>query len=1303
MNGQPDSDFCWIRIRILGPQDGDYYRVEAELDDGSWHKQRIKIGDAEEQELIRRRDQGTRSYGQYLYQLLFSNADAAAQGNIAEQTLQNAFHKAWGRAQDRKDKKLRVQLWISEECVELHRFRWERLFVSLDEKWRSLANYEQTPFSRFTRLQFGETQLNPDARPLTVLLAISSPSDLAPPRDPNAPNEPVEDAAEQSLTAIKVEEEVKNFYEAVKDIPDIEVSVMPGQTRISDELKKLLNDSPKFHLLSGNTSIKNIQNQFNHHVLHFLGHGVFERVADNPPPVAQPASQAEGEASEPAPAPVQPRAKFRRKTLLLLEKEDGTTDKISDDQIVTYLTHRGTLPRLVFLSACDTTRFDERSPSPFAGLGPKLVAAGFPAVVAMQDQVPMEMARELVEKFYSNLLREGVIDLALNRSRLFSFDPDNVLDSWTIPVLFMRTPHGRLFTANREREALRAITESLRFRPNWNYGNLLLEAAMLTGEQITPNWENLVLPAHGRVDLHKKLDALLEKDGGKEPLLIAVTGQRGTARSTALKWLVRETATESLKKSSQNQVLPIYVDLQPRVLPSGAVPSYLTLLTESLNEFWPGELTEQEMDDMLNDPERRFRFFFDNGDDLSESQRRSLLKELGNLKTKLPRHPCVVAMTRGFWRWEKTDMTHVLDVQSLTRRRIIRFLIDSIAIEKNLREERQEKLKLQSPPPESKPDSENKEPELSPAEDSLIRLRRQLEETQLFDLAGMPWMFAQLIWQSLKGDFPKSRVTVLQDLIEEKVRNLPTKRGLQARGLDTLYLMAYRMQMTSEPNLPIRDALELISSVRGNREYELEEMLETMIAKDLLALAGGDSVRFLYPAYQSYCCAQYLKIQNNPKRWEEITAGLGRISHLRRWDDTLTLLAGMVSDPKDLLEKIAYSTSLKDGEQVFLAARCLLEAQLNGKVKSAKPKSLPASKPKSKSGHKGGDEAEQVELLIIDALIWRSNSENEPRSFQRLRAVESLGRLRRIEIVRYLTRIAMEKTRINSNSKRDFEYGVIRQAAGRSLRRLLMPAKDQPNPEFTEELRRLSPELEGLIQEWIRSEPKDIRSLEARMRQSNLAEGDEKTETLNDALASMSAFALGDLRHDEAHGKLIKAFLDDATDQTIRWAITDSLSLLDPERVMQEAILPLIQDKKFDDQIKFSERREQVVHLIGQLRHPSEDARKFVEDVLNSPDAPYQQKGRAILAIGYLHPPNCEEWKTRFETVALGEKETVFGKETGKSKGGLYLRTKALQALAEIGDLKTIERLRKKRHQWPPELEKVFYGTNEEIIWRTNG
>lgn len=1241
MNGQSAADYCWIRIRIFGLDADGLYRVEAELDDGSWHKQMMKLGDEEEQELIRRRDLGTQSYGQYLYQLLFK-PKGSGDDDSDEYSLHDVYQKAWGRAQASGQKELRVQLWISEECSELHRIRWERMYVLLDKKWRSLANFEQTPFSRFTRLPIAEPQLNPDDRPLKVLLAVSNPSDLAgSDDDPDAPK----------LAEIKVEQEISNFYEAVKDIGDIEITVMPGRTGLSEELKKKLT-APKFQLIPGNTTISQIQKQFNHHVLHFLGHGVFERVP--PKPVEDGAVEASPKLRE----------RTRRATLLVLEDEEGKSNKVTDDQIVTYLVHRGTLPRLVFLSACDTTKFDERNPSPFTGLGPKLVAAGFPAVVAMQDQVPMALARELVENFYGNLLREGVIDLALNRSRLFTFDQESLLDSWTIPVLFMRTPRGRLFTSNRERETLREITQSPTFRPMFKYGYLPLEAVMLIGDQIKSNWENQVLPHQGRVDLHGQLTSLLENCEGKQPLLIAITGPRGTARSTAMRWMVMETARKSLEGNSRDQILPVYVDLQKCVLPSNAVPSYLSLLTQSLSEFWPDAFTEKEMDNLLGSGQHRFRFFFDHGDDLSESQRKAFAKELNRLVNDFPVHPCFVSKTRGLWDWAASDVTHVLDVQPLSRRRIIRFLYDSANKEKQLQKEKGEKADYRE-------------------EQNLRTLRTRLEETQLFDLAGMPWMFVQLIKQANAGEFPESRVTVLRDLIEEKVRGVTKRRGQQARALETLYLLAYRMQVAGDTVMPVKDALELVARIRDNREYQLEEMLDSLVDVEVLARAGGDAIRFLYSSYQAYCCAQYLKVQNNPKRWEEITTGLGRVNHLRRWDDTLTLLAGMLSDPQDLLEKIAYSTSLKDGEQVFLAARCLLEAQLNDKDGKSKTDTC------------------YVESLVLDALVWRSDSANEPRSFQRLRAVEALGRLRRLEVVTYLTRIAMNKTRTNSNGRPDFEYGGIRQTAGRALRRLLPPRESaDPKEEYTAELRRLCRPLEELIQHWVRGEPEDIQWLENRMKEPNTAT-DETKSTVNDALASMAAFALGDVRYDEAHGKLIAAFREDSTSEVIRWAITDALAALDPDRVMKEAILPVIESGKLDSPVKFSQHREQLIYLIGQLRHPNEKARAFIEEVLKIPKANILQKGRAILAIGYLLPPEWEMWKREFEKVALNEENIIAPIASPKSKG-IYLRTKALQALAEIGDEVTLKRLREKRQQWPLDLERIFYSTSEEIIWRNN-
>ena len=133
-----------------------------------------------------------------------------------------------------------------------------------------------------------------------------------------------------------------------------------------------------------------------------------------------------------------------------------------------------------------------------------------------------------------------------------------------------------------------------------------------------------------------------------------------------------------------------------------------------------------------------------------------------------------------------------------------------------------------------------------------------------------------------------------------------------------------------------------------------------------------------------------------------------------------------------------------------------------------------------------------------------------------------------------------------------------------------------------------------------------------------------------------------------------------------------------------------------------SERREQLIYLIGQLRHPDERAQAFVEDVLRTPDTPYDQKGRAILAIGSLYPPGWEKWKRVFEQVALANFNGISAEPKDQNES-LYLQTKSLQSLAEIGDLQTLETLRKGRQQWPIELERVFYSTSEEIVWRNSG
>jgi hypothetical protein len=96
--------------------------------------------------------------------------------------------------------------------------------------------------------------------------------------------------------------------------------------------------------------------------------------------------------------------------------------------------------RLVYLSSCQTAT---RAPTEaFRGLAPRLVTAGLPAVLAMQDLVPIKTATEFSRSFYGELIEHGQVDRASNAARASVMTAR--LPGAAIPVLFMRLRSGQL-------------------------------------------------------------------------------------------------------------------------------------------------------------------------------------------------------------------------------------------------------------------------------------------------------------------------------------------------------------------------------------------------------------------------------------------------------------------------------------------------------------------------------------------------------------------------------------------------------------------------------------------------------------------------------------------------------------------------------------------------------------------------------------------------------------------------------------------------------------------------------------------
>ncbi len=372
-----------IRIRAWDDADA-HYPVEAATDDGARFEGELRL----DREALLTLQLDSPAYGQMLFNALFAG------------DIRRAYDKASARAEALNESRLRVRLWIDDEAVELHALPWERLYHPSRAYAVPLTTSTQTPFSRYTSLETAEPAPITD-KPIKLLAAIANPLHLP-----------------GGLAPAKVEVEVESLRQALSEFDktkQVQVTLMPGRTGLSPEQRQQL-VAEGWRIVDGNTSLDNLLRHLpGQHAFHFVGHGAFKRAGDHGP----------GQAA------------------LYLEKPDGAWQAVKDDDIVGRLAAVGELPHLIFLVACESAVREANAEHPFIGFGPKLVRAGVPAVVAMQDVVPVEMARQLSAEFYRRLVEHGEVDQALSQARLVIFNPKQV--DWAIPVLFMRLKEGRLF------------------------------------------------------------------------------------------------------------------------------------------------------------------------------------------------------------------------------------------------------------------------------------------------------------------------------------------------------------------------------------------------------------------------------------------------------------------------------------------------------------------------------------------------------------------------------------------------------------------------------------------------------------------------------------------------------------------------------------------------------------------------------------------------------------------------------------------------------------------------------------------
>jgi hypothetical protein len=196
----------------------------------------------------------------------------------------------------------------------------------------------------------------------------------------------------------------------LKDLPQADVAL--ERKALEDAFANVDKKDLEVTFMEAPITLERVEEELRkgYHIFHYLGHGAYN-------------------------------AK-RQQAALYLQDADGHAKRAVDDEIVSMVARQGVRPHLIFLAACQSAV--RSSADAFIGLGPKLVSAGVPAVIAMQDFVTVETARKFSGAFYKRLVEHGQIDRAGNEARsslLTSGRPDAI-----VPVTFLRLKSAQLWS-----------------------------------------------------------------------------------------------------------------------------------------------------------------------------------------------------------------------------------------------------------------------------------------------------------------------------------------------------------------------------------------------------------------------------------------------------------------------------------------------------------------------------------------------------------------------------------------------------------------------------------------------------------------------------------------------------------------------------------------------------------------------------------------------------------------------------------------------------------------------------------------
>lgn len=1121
-----------------------------------------------------------------------AKSDSMAYGRLLHHALlaSPAIQRAYLKAEALSP----VRLRLVTDPPEIAALLWERLLLDTDGEDRPAAASPHTPFSRFYER---EEPATPTTDVPTILLAVANPSDL-------------------QLPPIDVDGEVDSLLDTWRTLLDdgnLRLVLLSGRTPLSAETTARLGALESCcRRVEGPTTLDTLARELQQaNGLHLIAHGNLRN----------------------------------DQALLWLEKADGCAALIEEQE----LSIKFKLPRLrfVFLHSC-------KGSAGTVGLGPRFVEFGVPAVVAMQDFVPMADARRFASAFYTALVQEGAVDIAANAGRQAIFRARSA--NWSIPVLFCRLKDAKVWKAEPVRAAVQKMGRRYQTRTAVTQP-FPLDVVLIRGglADVQPTADDLAGP---RLDLMEGSRKALEPTTQTPAAYVVLLGSRGRAKSSHLQRLFVEAARgqPGPPEPLPTPLLLYLADCVPELGTAAATIAWAVAATFRRENVVIEGLDETKIEAALST--RAYLLLVDGDDDIGGPARADAIGVLARFQSESAQAHRVL-LSADSQTFDK-DAPHppgmvALILQDMAPHRVSAYL-----------------------------------------KEHCPELEQDLQSTRLFDLAAVPWLLGRLMDTARQKTKVTSRAEVLGRFAREALARLEGSVGARSRAEQVLSRMAWQMQNSREPSLSDAEAYKILADVRGNLDFQLQQFLEAILKQSkLLVWSGTEGVCFAYRGLQWHYCAKYLNAlppRELEKHLEDITATLGRLSRAHLWDVTLVVLAGLTDKPDALIRQILAGSALTEGEQVFIAARCVHEAR---------------GAQRSRGVEKGTRIEPSIVDQIVDTLVWRSRPDNARSTATRQKAIKTLALLEDERVIPYLVSLATQRVRRNWEGMPAFDYSGVRLAAVQTLFGMHKPTLDYLAKQDA------NGPMQRLLDAWL---------------QLDAGKVGQQLDAHDASMSAVAAFALGTLPADAGTPHLLGAFLDHApasTSDDVVWAITDALALIDPVRITKEVVLPLLEHKPW---------ATYLAYLIGRLGVATPDGLEFefLRHCLATGDDALAGRAlrsyAALLGLQGSSAPQADLDQVRelcHQLVANQFDATTAGsfKSAAAAGGGRrHLRYQAFEALRSIGNAQSIEELRKVRqrpydaavdeasHTARSSADTATHGFDslsfeiaEEIYWRLGG